>query len=578
LKSGLRVLAVVPARGGTDPVPYLNIKRLGDCPLLAHTLQAARAASCVDRLVVSTDDPQVAEVARSWGAEAPFLRPPDLAGDIPSLKPVIAHAVREMEGRGERADVVVVLQATTPFRDAAAIEDAVEKLVAGGYDTVLSVTEDRTLNWKAERGRLVPLFAKEGRREEQTPVYKENGAVVAMRRAVLEGESRFGDKVGYVVLDKRAGFTVHDLEDFWMAERLLNQPRVLFRADGGPRMGMGHIYRSLAIAEALRSLSRAEVAFLMSGGTEHEQGLIAVSRAGYPVRVARDAALETCLEQVRDFSPAILINDLPALDAAYLTALSRLGTTTVNLVDALDDLETTEHYAQVIVSVMKEERETPEGFYGGPAYAILREHFRGREKHLRERPELVLLSFGGSDPQGLTLKAARALQGLEPSIEVVAVAGPAFSYRREFEAFMKANEKGLPRKVPLINEAGGHIAELMLEADLVVGSGGMSVYELAALGTPGIVLGQNAREEKRMREFARHGTVEYLGLGPEVEELALFEAVRALLADAGRRRAMSERGRALVDGLGATRTAEMVLERRRQPRLPVPSGGTVNGR
>ncbi|HEY7509219.1 MAG TPA: hypothetical protein VIG50_03155 [Vicinamibacteria bacterium] len=569
MKDGPRVLAVVPARGGTDHVPYLNIKRLGDCPLLAHTLQAARAAATVDRIVVSTDDPRVAEVAAAWGAEAPFLRPRDLAGDIPSLKPVIAHAVREMEARGEKPDVVVVLQATTPFRDGAAIDDAVHKLVAGGYDTVLSVTEDRTLSWRADGGRLLPLFARAGRRDEQPPVYKENGAVVAMRRAVLEAASRFGEKVSFVVLDKRAGFTVHDLEDFWMAERLLNQPRVLFRVDGGTRMGMGHVFRALAIAEALRTLSRAEIAFLMSGGVEHEQGLIAVSRAGYPLRVLREARLEACLEEVRDFAPAILINDLPALDRAYLTELSRLGATTVNLVDALDDLETTEHYAQVIVSTMKEDRETPEGFYGGPAYAILREHFRGREKKVRDAPELVLLSFGGSDPQGLTLKAARALQALPPAVEMVAVAGPAFSYRREFESLARE----LPRRVPLINEAGGHIAELMLEADLVVGSGGMSVYELAALGTPGVVLGQNAREDKRMREFARHGTVAYLGLGPEVGEEALLAAVRALLDDAPRRREMSRQGRALVDGLGATRTAEMVLERRRQPRVAVGEGG-----
>ena len=139
----------------------------------------------------------------------------------------------------------------------------------------------------------MPLFEKEGRRDEQPPVYRENGAVVAMRRGVLEAGSRFGEKVGYVVLDKRAGFTVHDLDDFWMAERLLNQPRVLFRVDGGSRMGMGHIYRSLAIAEALRSLSRAEVAFLMSGGPEYEQGLIAVSGAGYPLRVVRDGRQST---------------------------------------------------------------------------------------------------------------------------------------------------------------------------------------------------------------------------------------------------------------------------------------------
>jgi len=87
----------------------------------------------------------------------------------------------------------------------------------------------------------------------------------------------------------------------------------------------------------------------------------------------------------------------------------------------------------------------------------------------------------------------------------------------------------------------------------------MSVYEIAALGTPGVVLGQNAREDARMREFARHGTVEYLGLGTEVAEPALAEAVTALLRDFPRRRAMSERGRRLVDGMGAARAAGVVL-------------------
>jgi spore coat polysaccharide biosynthesis protein SpsF len=234
----------------------------------------------------------------------------------------------------------------------------------------------------------------------------------------------------------------------------------------------------------------------------------------------------------------------------------------VNLVDTLDDLETTEHYAQVIVSVMNQDRETPEGFYGGPAYAILRDQFRGREKEVRDQPRMVLLSFGGSDPQGLTLKAARALQGLPAEVKVLAVAGPAFAYRREFEAL----ERTLPRRVPLINEAAGHIADLMLEADAVVGSGGMSVYEIAALGTPGIVLGQNLREDQRMREFARHGTIEYLGLGTEVAEDGITAAVRALLFDVERRREMSRRGRALVDGLGASRAAEVILDRRQRVR------------
>src|SRR5207244_9899149 len=142
-----------------------------------------------------------------------------------------------------------------------------------------------------------------------------------------------------------------------------------------------------------------------------------------------------------------------------------------------------------------------------------------------------------------------------------------FSTRTQLEPLLS----DLPRSVKLITAAGGHISELMLEADVVVGSGGMSVYEIAALGTPGIGLAQNAREERRMREFARHGTVEYLGLGTEVEEDEIASAVERLLAEPARRREMSQRGRTLVDGLGASRAAEAVLERRKR-RRDVPQG------
>jgi spore coat polysaccharide biosynthesis predicted glycosyltransferase SpsG len=88
----------------------------------------------------------------------------------------------------------------------------------------------------------------------------------------------------------------------------------------------------------------------------------------------------------------------------------------------------------------------------------------------------------------------------------------------------------------------------------------MSVYEIAALGTPGIVLAQNAREDRRMREFSRFGTIEYLGLGVDVGETTILDAVRRILNDPSKRREMSGRGRALVDGYGAARAAEIVLE------------------
>jgi len=550
----LRVTVVIPARGGSDRVPYLNIRRLGDAPLLAHTIRAAKEAKGIDRIIVSTDDETVAEIARAHGAEVPFLRPKELSGDLSSLMPVVRHAVAESEKEHPRADVVVVLQATTPFRSARSIDEAIAKIATGKFSAVVSVTSDLSLRWKAEEGLLRPLFNRAGRRDEQEPVYLENGAIVVLSREVLEKDARFGDSVGFVVLDKREGFSVHDLEDFWMAERLLREPRILFRVDGSKVRGMGHVYRSLAVAEALREGSRAEVAFLMSA--DHAEGIATVSKSGYPVRVFKSGGLEVLIDSIQDFAPSVVINDLPLVEETYLRSLARLGTVTINLVDTLEDLERVSRDAQFVISVMNEDRETPEGFYGGPAFAILRRHFQGRERAFREKPLKVLLTFGGADPQALTLKVAKALSPLTRDIEVLSVAGPAFPHTLVFEALQRT----LGRSLPLVNGADMQMADLMLDADLVLCSGGMSVYEIAALGTPGLVLAQNAREDRRMREFSRFGTIEYLGLGVDVDETAILDAARQLLNDAGRRRTMSARGRALVDGYGAARAAEIVLE------------------
>lgn len=550
----MRVTVVIPARGGSDRVPYLNIRRLGDAPLLAHTIRAAKEAKGIDRIIVSTDDDTVAEVARAHGAEVPFLRPRELSGDLSSLMPVVRHAVTESEKGHPRADVVVVLQATTPFRSAHRIDEALAKIVTGRFSAVVSVTPDLSLRWKAEDGLLRPLFDRAGRRDEQEPVYLENGAIVAISRDVLDRDARFGDSVGFVVLDKREGFAVHDLEDFWMAERLLREPRILFRVDGSRVRGMGHVYRSLAVAEALREGSRAEIAFLMSA--DHAEGIATVSKSGYPVRVFKSGGLEVLIDSIQDFAPSVVINDLPLVEETYLRSLARLGAVTINLVDTLEDLERVSRDAQFVISVMNEDRETPEGFYGGPAFAILRRHFQGRQHAFRETPAKVLLTFGGADPQALTLKVAKALAPLTRDIEVLSVAGPAFPHTLVFEALQRT----LGYNLPLVRGVDVQIADLMLDADLVLCSGGMSVYEIAALGTPGIVLAQNAREDRRMREFSRFGTIEYLGLGVDVDETTIFDAVRQLLNDQGRRREMSGRGRALVDGYGAARAAEIVLE------------------
>ena len=177
---------------------------------------------------------------------------------------------------------------------------------------------------------------------------------------------------------------------------------------------------------------------------DHAEGIATVSKSGYPVRVFKSGGLEALIETIQDFAPSVVINDLPLVEETYLRALARLGAITINLVDTLEDLERVSRDAQFVISVMNEDRETPEGFYGGPAFAILRRHFQGRERASRAKPLKVLHTFGGADPQALTVKVARALAPLAGDIEVISVAGPAFPHTPVFEALRRTLGKRLP--------------------------------------------------------------------------------------------------------------------------------------
>ncbi len=139
--------------------------------------------------------------------------------------------------------------------------------------------------------------------------------------------------------------------------------------------------------------------------------------------------------------------------------------------------------------------------------------------------------------------------------------GPAFGHRAELDELIKT----LPYRPRILSQVE-HMADILVEADVVLCSGGMTVFEIAALGRPGIVLCQNAKEDERMRRFAREGSIVHLGLGTEVSEATIRERTQELLTDRGARRRMSEAGMRLVDGKGASRAAAVMEgESRRGP-------------
>ena len=196
----LRVLGIVTARGGSKGIPRKNTTLVAGKPLLAYTAEAALAARSLARVVLSTDDEEIALVGRDYGLEVPFLRPAELArDDTPSL-PVVQDVVRRLEAAGDRFDAVFTLQPTNPLRQAADIDGAIALLERTGADSVISFVDvgerhPARMKFIDDQGRVVdPPFAEtfEGQRRQDLPkLYLRDGSVYVTRRDVLMNDNSF---------------------------------------------------------------------------------------------------------------------------------------------------------------------------------------------------------------------------------------------------------------------------------------------------------------------------------------------------------------------------------------------------
>jgi CMP-N-acetylneuraminic acid synthetase len=226
----MRVLGVIPARGGSKGVPGKNIRPLHGLPLIGHTIAAART-SRLARVVLSTDDAEISRVGRELGAEVPFVRPPELATDKATSLPVMQHALAacEAERGGERYDAVMMLQPTTPLRLASDIDRAIAMLEESGADSVISVVDvlaHHPARMKYLEGdRLIdPPFceAYENQpRQELRPMFIRNGAIYLTRREVLLGGSFKGRDCRGLVMPAERSVNIDTLDDFRHAEWVL---------------------------------------------------------------------------------------------------------------------------------------------------------------------------------------------------------------------------------------------------------------------------------------------------------------------------------------------------------------------
>lgn len=230
------VVGVILARGGSKGLPGKNIKKLGRKPLIAYSVESAKQSKYLDRVILTTDSVEIAEIGKRYGAETPFIRPKHLARDSTHTPPVIEHAINHLEKReGFRTDIVVVLQPTTPFRTPAHIDQTVEVLVSNprlqSAMTVRPAAYPPHWMFWGKDGKLFP-FVNDGtdyslkERQQLPTLYQPNGAVYVCYRELLAEKgvlfsAYLGATNGFVVMDPLSSVDIDGELDFAVAETVL---------------------------------------------------------------------------------------------------------------------------------------------------------------------------------------------------------------------------------------------------------------------------------------------------------------------------------------------------------------------
>lgn len=199
----MSIVAVIPARGGSKAIPRKNLVLIAGQPLIAYAIEAARKAASVDRVLISTDDMEIADVARELGAEVPFLRPPELADDTAPMLGVLRHALEWLVSHGVAVEALVLLQPTSPLRTYRHVEEAIALFRSTPSSSVVSVVEvphqfnpDSVMKLSAQ-GALTPFFGNRviaTRRQDKPKAYARNGpAILVSLTETLRAGYLYGD-------------------------------------------------------------------------------------------------------------------------------------------------------------------------------------------------------------------------------------------------------------------------------------------------------------------------------------------------------------------------------------------------
>lgn len=538
-----KIWLMIPARGGSKGIPRKNLRLLGNRPLILHTL--TRLAEFIDKqyLIVSTEDEQIASVCAPYATI--HHRSAELASDKANLDEVTVGMLHWLVLQGASGeDIILTVQPTSPFLSESTVRDAIVKLEEGAR-SVITVTDDRHLRWTVNaNGEPQPLYEARVNRQWLPPTFSETGGLFGARiQDVLNTGTRINPPIQLVEIDEREAIDIDDYNDWAIAEFQLSRLNILLRADAGIGLGMGHVYRALALAQ---ELSAHELRIATRADADFELGAKFLSQHPYNVELLQSEAEFDQL--IARMQPDILILDILDTEAEYMLRLREY----TDFLVTLENLGSGVQVADIVINDLYSDLYPQENHWYGVENAILSPYFETVHPISEIKPtvERILVTFGGTDPQNFTHKSLEALQLINFRGEVRVVVGPGYQHGE-----INLHDFGL---VGDVQRAIKNMAEVGRSVDLALTSAGRTVTELMTLGLPMIVMCQNLRELRHTHASSVFGVIN-LGLGEYVDTSSLAQHINLLLKESHLRLDMHQRALKAVRNRSNVRIVERIL-------------------
>jgi N-acylneuraminate cytidylyltransferase len=221
----MKVLAIIPARGGSKGIPQKNLKKLNGKPLIFHTINACQKSKNVNKIIVSTDDAKISKYAQSLGAEI-ISRPKKISGDSAEVEFAMMHVLKKLEKQKYFPDIVTLIQPTSPLRSYFDIDEAFTRFYNGHYDSVFSGYISKYFLWKKNKSKIIPLNYSPNKRptrqEMKSNLIIENGAIYITKFSkIKKSKCRISGKIGVYLMHEVLSIDINTLFDFTTSEQIM---------------------------------------------------------------------------------------------------------------------------------------------------------------------------------------------------------------------------------------------------------------------------------------------------------------------------------------------------------------------